>query len=58
VHGATLQGEQRRSVVDPRKIGKIMGWKPKTSLQDGLRKTMQFFREEEAASPAIQQQPA
>jgi UDP-glucose 4-epimerase len=58
MHGPSLPGEQRRSVVDPRKIGKVMGWQPKTSLEEGLKETMQFFREEEAASPAIQQQPA
>jgi UDP-glucose 4-epimerase len=58
MHGPSLPGEQRRSVVDPRKIGKVMGWQPKTSLEEGLKETMEFFREEEAASPAIQQQPA
>jgi UDP-glucose 4-epimerase len=58
LHGPPLAGEQRRSVVDPGKIGNVMGWQPKTSLQDGLRKTMQFFQGEEEASPAIQQQPA
>src|SRR6202023_1626538 len=30
-HGPPMPGEQRRSVVDARKIEKALGWKPKTS---------------------------
>jgi UDP-glucose 4-epimerase len=57
-HGPPLAGEQRRSVVDPSKIGAVMGWKPRTSLEDGLRETVRYFRETPAATQAAQPQPA
>ena len=44
-HGPPLPGEQRRSVVDARKIEKVLGWKPKTSLEAGLETTVRYFRE-------------
>jgi len=54
-HGPPLPGEQRRSVVDARKIDKTLGWRPKTSLDAGLDATVRYFRE---ASPAPQAAPA
>jgi UDP-glucose 4-epimerase len=57
LHGPPLPGEQRRSVVDPSKIGKVMGWKPRMSLEDGLRETVRFFRRTPAARPVIPAQP-
>lgn len=44
-HGPPLPGEQRRSVVDARKIEKVLGWKPKMSLEAGLDATVRYFRE-------------
>lgn len=44
-HGPPLPGEQRRSVVDARKIEKMLGWKPKMSLKAGLDATVRYFRE-------------
>jgi UDP-glucose 4-epimerase len=58
LHGPPLAGEQRRSVVDPSKIGAVMGWKPRTSLEDGLRETVRYFRETPATTQAAQPQPA
>jgi UDP-glucose 4-epimerase len=43
--GPALPGEQRRSVVDARKIEKVLGWKPKTGLEAGLDATVRYFRE-------------
>jgi UDP-glucose 4-epimerase len=43
-HGPPLSGEQRRSVVDPRLIGKVMGWQPRTDLAQGLQATVEYFR--------------
>jgi len=43
-HGPTKQGEQRRSVVDARRAGEVLGWRPEVSLADGLRRTVAFFR--------------
>jgi len=55
VHGPGLPGEQRRSVVDARKLQKVMGWRPQTSLEAGLDATVRYFREASkppAAAPA------
>jgi UDP-glucose 4-epimerase len=45
VHGPAKPGEQMRSVVDPSKIRQELGWDPKVELADGLKKTVEFFRE-------------
>jgi UDP-glucose 4-epimerase len=55
VHGPPMPGEQRRSVIDARKIEKVMGWRPQTSLEAGLDATVRYFR---AASPARAAAPA
>ena len=57
-HGPPLPGEQRRSVVDARKIEKALGWKPKTSLQAGLDATVRYFREARPAPAAVPARPA
>jgi UDP-glucose 4-epimerase len=57
-HGPPLPGEQRRSVVDARKIEKALGWKPKTSLQAGLDATVQYFRAARPAPAAVPARPA
>ncbi len=44
-HGPPLPGEQRRSVVDARKIEKVLGWRPKMSVEAGLDATIRYFRE-------------
>src|SRR5713101_1678435 len=57
-HGPPLPGEQRRSVVDARKIEKVLGWKPKTSLDAGLDATVRYFREAHPAPAAPPARPA
>jgi UDP-glucose 4-epimerase len=57
LHGPPMPGEQRRSVVDASKIGKIMGWRPNTGLEEGLSQTVQYFRQAMAATPAVPAQP-
>lgn len=44
LHGPEKSGEQRRSVLDPARAEKIMGWRPQTTLKQGLEKTVEFFR--------------
>ena len=58
MHGPGMPGEQRRSAVDPSKIQRVMGWQPRTKLEDGLSQTMQFFRAAAAGSPEATARPA
>lgn len=43
-HGPAKPGEQRRSVIAYGKIQKELGWSPKFSLAEGLKKTVEYFR--------------
>jgi len=47
-HGPGKEGEQFRSVIDPTHALKVMGWKPRFSLDTGLRETVDFFRKAKA----------
>jgi UDP-glucose 4-epimerase len=49
-HGPAKIGEQLRSVIDHSKAKKILGWNPTVSLEDGLRRTVEFFRERRNAT--------
>ncbi len=44
VHGPARKGEQIRSVVDPMRVRKDLGWESKVSLKEGLKRTVDFFR--------------
>jgi UDP-glucose 4-epimerase len=48
-HGPALAGEQKRSVVDARKLREKLGWAPRTDLESGLKATVDYFRTQ--ASP-------
>lgn len=43
-HGPPIPGEQRRSCLSYLKIKKRLGWEPKTSLGQGLKKTVEWFK--------------
>jgi UDP-glucose 4-epimerase len=43
-HGAAKPGEQQRSVLDSVKANTGLPWQPKTTLQEGLAKTVEYFR--------------
>ena len=43
-HGPAKPGEQSRSAISPALAGEVIGWRPETSLADGLRQTAEFFR--------------
>lgn len=45
LHGPAKKGEQLRSVVDYRKAKKLLNWEPQVALDDGLEKTVAFFKE-------------
>ena len=57
-HGPSMPGEQRRSVVDARKIEKVMGWRAATSLDAGLDATVRYFRQAPPAPVAVPARPA
>ncbi len=43
-HQPERPGEQRRSVLSFKKLQDSMGWKPKVQMQEGLEKTIDWFR--------------
>jgi UDP-glucose 4-epimerase len=43
-HGPPKPGEQKRSVIDYAKGRAILGWEPMTSLEHGLKETLNYFR--------------
>jgi UDP-glucose 4-epimerase len=44
LYGAAKKGEQFRSVLDVTKIRERFDWDPQVSLQEGLTRTVEFFR--------------
>ncbi len=43
-HAPARMGEQRRSCIDPRAALSALGWKPEVGIEDGLARTMEYFR--------------
>lgn len=43
-HGPAKAGEQRRSVVSNHRAAEVLGWTPEVTLEEGLRRTVEFFR--------------
>ncbi|MBI5472927.1 MAG: GDP-mannose 4,6-dehydratase [Ignavibacteriae bacterium] len=46
-HGEAKKGEQLRSVLSSGKIQKQLGWKPTVSIEEGLQRTVEYFRAKE-----------
>ncbi len=44
LHGPTAAGEQLRSVITSDKLFNKFGWRPSTKFEDGLKATVEFFR--------------
>ena len=44
-HGPVAAGEQLRSVITSDKLFNKFGWKPSTKLEDGLKTTVDFFKD-------------
>jgi UDP-glucose 4-epimerase len=42
-HGEAKKGEQQRSVLDAGKLARELGWSVSTDLEEGLRKTVEYF---------------
>ncbi len=45
VHGPAKKGEQARSVIDATKLRHELSWEPRMNLSDGLKRTVEYFRE-------------
>ena len=45
VHGPAKKGEQARSCIDNSKLRQELAWEPRTGLSEGLKKTVEYFRE-------------
>ena len=43
-HAEAKPGEQQRSVVGTKKIENEMGWKPRFNLEEGLKETVEWFK--------------
>lgn len=43
-HGPAKAGEQRRSVIAIARAAEVLGWRPEMPLEEGLRRTVEFFR--------------
>jgi len=48
-YGGARQGDVRRSCLDPGRAAIHLGWKPFTTLDDGLRQTLDWFRHRASA---------
>jgi UDP-glucose 4-epimerase len=46
VHGPAKAGEQARSVIDSGKLRQELSWEPRTELSEGLKRTVDYFREQ------------
>lgn len=44
LYGPAKKGEQMRSVVDASKLRQEVGWEPRVSLDEGLARTVEYFR--------------
>jgi len=44
LHGPAKPGEQQRSCIDPSAAARILGWRPEVAIEDGLRRTLEWFR--------------
>lgn len=45
MHGPAKLGEQRRSCLEISLAQKVLGWKPEVNLQEGLERTIAYYRE-------------
>jgi UDP-glucose 4-epimerase len=43
-HGPARPGEQRRSLLDPSRARRLLGWTPRVALDEGLRRTVASVR--------------
>jgi UDP-glucose 4-epimerase len=44
IHGPPMLGEVRKSCLDASKAKNVLGWEPRVELEEGLRRTVDFFQ--------------
>ena len=44
IHGPPRPGDLRRSILNNSKAKQVLGWSPKFNLNDGLKETVEFFK--------------
>jgi UDP-glucose 4-epimerase len=44
-NGEAKGGEQQRSCIDPSRAKATLGWQPQVALEEGVRRTVDWFRE-------------
>ena len=42
---------ERVRVADPATAAAVIGWRPRTSLEDGLAQTVEFYRDQLSRAP-------
>ncbi len=45
-YGPAKKGEQSRSLLDPTKLKMALDWEPRVDLEEGLRRTVEYFRKD------------
>lgn len=45
-YGPAKKGEQSRSLLDPTKLKTVLDWEPRVDLEEGLRRTVEYFRKD------------
>lgn len=49
IFGEARPGEQRRSSIDPSLAARVLGWKPEVDLEEGVARTVAYFKSRQAA---------
>ena len=51
-HTEGKKGEQQRSVLDAGKLQRVLGWKPQVNIEEGLARTVAFFKDKHSHGSA------
>ncbi|HEX2845621.1 MAG TPA: SDR family oxidoreductase [Chitinophagaceae bacterium] len=50
IHGPERKGDVKHSLADISKAGKLLGYKPAVTVKEGLKKTLEWYREQSASA--------
>jgi UDP-glucose 4-epimerase len=51
-HGPAVSGEVHKIVLSPERAARVLGWRTSVSLEEGLRRTVEWFRQQGSAGAA------